>query len=153
MIDLVAEMLKAGIIDVGGIFKKNIDNPRVQTKEGSMEFVVVPANESGINQDITFSQKDVNQIVLAKAAIHTGFKILFKNYNIKREDIHILFIAGAFGSHINKESARMIGIYPEINLDKIVVVGNAAGTGARMCLVSEKAKFLAEKNVKNYQLS
>jgi uncharacterized 2Fe-2S/4Fe-4S cluster protein (DUF4445 family) len=110
-----------------------------------MELVVVPAGESGTKEDITFSQKDVNQIILAKAAIHTGFRLLFKNLKIRKEDVHTLFVAGAFGSHINKISARMIGIFPEIDLNKIVTVGNAAGTGARMCLVSEKAKILAEE--------
>ncbi|OLS15562.1 MAG: ferredoxin [Promethearchaeota archaeon CR_4] len=145
MIDLVAEMLKAGIIGVGGIFKRDLDNPRIREVENVKEFVVVPASESGTQAEITFSQKDVSQIILAKAAIHTGIKLLFKRQNIKKEDVAVLFVAGAFGSHINKESARMIGIFPEIDLDKIVFVGNAAGTGARMCLVSESEKVLAEE--------
>ncbi len=152
MIDIVAEMMKVGLIDVGGIFnRKFLNNRRVREKEDSIEFIVVPAKESGTKEDITFSQKDVTQIVLAKAAIHSGFKLLLKNFKITKEDVHTLFVAGAFGSHINKESARMIGIFPEFALDKIIVVGNAAGTGARMCLVSETAKALAEKISKTTQ--
>lgn len=145
MIDLVAEMLKVGIIDVGGIFNQNISNPRIREKDGMKEFVVVPVNDSAIKEDITFSFKDVNQVVLAKAAIQTGFKILLQAMNIDKSDIETLFVAGAFGSYINKESARMIGIFPEIDLSKIKVIGNAAGTGARMCLVSESAKKIAEE--------
>ncbi|HMF30942.1 MAG TPA: ASKHA domain-containing protein [Candidatus Lokiarchaeia archaeon] len=151
MIDLVAEMLKAGIIDVGGIINQNLVHPRVREKDGLFEYVVVPASESGTQEDITFTQRDVSQIVLAKAAIHSGFKLLFKRFNLKNEDIQTLYVAGAFGSHINKESARMIGIFPEIDLNKIIVVGNAAGTGARMCLVSEKAEILAEQLSKTVQ--
>ena len=104
----------------------------------------VTTDKTANKREITFSQKDVTQIILAKAAMHTGVKLLLKNSNIKKEDIKKMFIAGAFGSHIDKVSARMIGIFPEIDLDKIVVVGNAAGTGARMCLVSKKAKEIAE---------
>lgn len=150
MIDLTAEMLKTGIIDVGGIINRTLNNLRIRKNEESiMEFVVIPSDETENTREITFSQKDVSQIILAKAAMHTGIKLLLKNYNIKKEDIHKVYLAGAFGSHINKESARMIGIFPEIDLEKVVVVGNAAGTGARMCLVSEEAKRIVKDISKN----
>lgn len=156
MIDLVAEMIKTGIIDVGGIFNRNLNNPRIRMNEDSvMEFIVVPSSETANKVKIIFSQKDITQIILAKAAMHTGVKLLLKNYNIEKDDIQKVFLAGAFGSHINKESARMIGVFPEINLDKIVAVGNAAGTGARMCLVSKKAKEIADmisKKVNYFEL-
>lgn len=156
MIDLVAEMIKTGIIDVGGIFNRNLNNPRIRMNEDSvMEFIVVPSSETANKVEITFSQKDIIQIILAKAAMHTGVKLLLKNYNIEKDDIQKVFLAGAFGSHINKESARMIGIFPEINLDKVVAVGNAAGTGARMCLVSKKAMEIADmisKKVNYFEL-
>ena len=146
MIDLTAEMVKTGIIDVSGIFNRSLQNPRIRKNEESiMEFVVVPSDETKNTREIIFSQKDISQIILAKAAMHSGVKLLLKNYNIKKEDIHKVYLAGAFGSHINKESARMIGIFPEIDLEKIIIVGNAAGTGARMCLVSEEAKRIANE--------
>lgn len=150
MIDLTAEMVKTGIIDVGGIINRTLHNPRIRKNEESIvEFVVVPSDETRNTREITFSQKDISQIILAKAAMHTGIKLLIKNYNIKKEDIHKVYLAGAFGSHINKESARMIGIFPEIDLEKVFVVGNAAGTGARMCLVSEEAKRIVREISKN----
>lgn len=146
MIDLVAEMIKNGIVDVGGIINQKINNPLLRmNSESSMEYVVVSASESGINEEITFSQKDVTQIILAKAAMFTGIKLLLKNSQLKKEDIKTVFLAGAFGSHINKESARIIGIFPEVDLEKVEVVGNAAGTGARMCLASDKSKDEAEE--------
>jgi len=146
MIDLVAEMIRTGIIDVGGIFNRELNNPRVRMNEEKvMEYIVVPSDQTANKRDIIFSQKDVTQIILAKAAMHTGVKLLLKNSNIKKEAIQNVFLAGAFGSHINKVSARMIGIFPEIDLDKIIAVGNAAGTGARMCLVSKEAKESSNK--------
>ncbi len=152
MIDLVAEMLRVGIIDVGGIIKKDLNNPQIRKNENSsMEYVVVPATNTANNKDITFSQQDINQIILAKAAIHTGIKLLLKNYPLSMESIREVFIAGAFGSHINKESARVIGLFPEIDLDKITVIGNAAGTGSRMALVSNATKEISEEISKKVQ--
>ncbi len=146
MIDLVAEMLRVGIIDVGGIIKRDLNNPRIRMNENSvMEYLIVPASESGNNQDITFSQQDVNQIILAKAAIHTGIKLLLKNYPLEMKSIEIVFLAGAFGSHINKESARTIGLLPEFDINKIQVIGNAAGTGSRIALVSDREKTTSER--------
>ncbi|MHA1694062.1 MAG: ASKHA domain-containing protein [Candidatus Helarchaeota archaeon] len=154
MIDLVAEMLKVGIINIDGIFNKNVENWRIIQDKDGYEYIIV-SNDNENKKQITFSQKDVNQILLAKAAIHTGIKILMKQYGISKEDIQQFYIAGAFGSHINKESARIIGLFPEINLNKIKFVGNAAGTGARMCLLSKKMKKEAEiiaKSVKYIEL-
>ena len=145
MIDLVSEMIKNGIIDVGGIISQKISNPLLRmNSESSMEYIVVNASESGNNEDITFSQKDVIQIILAKAAMFTGIKLLLKNSQLDKEDIKKIYLAGAFGSHINKESAQIIGIFPEVDLEKVEVVGNAAGTGARMCLTSGQSKVNAE---------
>lgn len=144
MIDLLAEMLNAGIVDIRGAFNKKLENPRVRSGDNGMELLIVPANESGTQNDIVFTQKDVRQITLAKAAMNSGITILMQKYDINKDKIKRLFIAGAFGSHINKESARTIGIFPEVNLEIITPIGNAAGTGARMCLVSSEAKKMAE---------
>jgi uncharacterized 2Fe-2S/4Fe-4S cluster protein (DUF4445 family) len=143
-VDLPAEMLKAGLIDVRGKFNKSIKYERIRQGEDSWELVVAPSGESETQEDITFSQKDIQQLILAKAAMQTGVLTLLRTLNIPKEKVKHLFIAGAFGSHINKESARIIGIIPEILLHNIQSVGNAAGTGARMCLVSKQAKKTAE---------
>ncbi len=143
-VDLVGEMLKAGMLDVSGKFNKKIAHERIREGQDGWELVVAPANESETQDDITFSQKDVRQIVMAKAAMQTGVLTLLRRLEIPKEKIKHLYIAGAFGSHINKESARVIGIIPEINLDTVETIGNAAGTGARMCLVSKYAKKLVE---------
>jgi len=64
---------------------------------------------------------------------------------VKESDIDVLFIAGAFGSYIDPKSARIIGMYPEIPLNKVRIVGNAAGTGARMALASKTIRRKAEE--------
>ncbi|NVM01698.1 MAG: DUF4445 domain-containing protein [Candidatus Helarchaeota archaeon] len=145
MVDLLAEMLKSGIIDVTGKFNKKFKDPKIRAVDQILELIVAPKEESGIDEDIIFSQTDVRQIILAKAAMRTGIEILLKNYGLKIENVEKLFIAGAFGNYIDKVNARIIGMFPEIDLNKVIYVGNAAGTGARMCLVSKNAKKIVEE--------
>ncbi len=146
MVDLLASMLESSIINVRGAFNKNAKLQGVRVNDdGMMELLVVPKKEAAIQDDITFSQADVRQIILAKAAMRTGIEILLKKYPINKNEIENLFIAGAFGNYIDKKNARFIGIFPEINLNKVTYVGNAAGTGARMCLVSKEAKKIVEE--------
>ncbi|MEM2307118.1 MAG: ATP-binding protein, partial [Candidatus Bathyarchaeia archaeon] len=145
IIDAVAEMLKAGIIDVSGAFNNNINSVRVRRGEDGFEFVLAWSDETAIGKDIVVTQRDIREVQLAKAAIHTGCTILMRKMGVSEEDIDILFIAGAFGSYINPESARTIGMYPEIPLSKVRIVGNAAGTGARMALTSKSVRLRAEE--------
>ncbi|MFX0138887.1 MAG: ASKHA domain-containing protein, partial [Candidatus Hodarchaeota archaeon] len=145
MVDLLAEMLKSSIIDVTGKFNKKIKDPKIRAVDQILELIVAPKEKSGTDEDIIFSQTDVRQIILAKAAMRTGIEILLKNYGLKIEEVEKLFIAGAFGNYIDKGNARIIGMYPEIDLNKVIYVGNAAGTGARMCLVSKNAKKIVEE--------
>ncbi|MHA1310955.1 MAG: ASKHA domain-containing protein [Candidatus Helarchaeota archaeon] len=145
IVDIPAEMLKSKIIDVKGKMNYNLDSPRLRKGEKYYEYVLVWGKNSAFNKDIVITQKDIREISLAKAAIHTGTTILLQEFGINESDIDKLFIAGAFGTHINIENARFIGMFPEIPTSKIKTVGNAAGTGARMCLVSKEMRNIIEK--------
>jgi uncharacterized 2Fe-2S/4Fe-4S cluster protein (DUF4445 family) len=98
---------------------------------------------------IFLTQKDIRQIQLAKAAIRAGIELLIKHAGTNIENIQQLLLAGAFGNYIQKKSAVRIGLLPSIPLEKIRFVGNAAGSGARMALISQNtrktAKITAEK--------
>jgi uncharacterized 2Fe-2S/4Fe-4S cluster protein (DUF4445 family) len=156
IVDIPAEMLKAGIIDVTGKMNKDLNSPRLRDKEGALEFVLAWKDETSTGGDIVITQRDLREIQLAKAAMHTGAATLMKEARVTEKDIDVVFIAGAFGSYIDPEKARIIGMYPEIPLKKVKVVGNAAGTGARMALVSKTARKTAEeisKKVKYIELA
>jgi len=93
---------------------------------------------------------------LAKAAIFAGIKILLKEINISQEDIQKILLAGAFGNFIDKKSAIRIGLIPYLPLEKIESVGNAAGRGAEITLLSEKTREICEKiskDIKYIELS
>jgi uncharacterized 2Fe-2S/4Fe-4S cluster protein (DUF4445 family) len=145
IIDAVAEALKAGVIDTSGrMILQN--HRRVKGDGASREFVLVFKEDTSTGkEDIVLTQDDVREIQKAKAAMYGGYKTLLRLSNFKKEDLNEIIIAGAFGNYIDPESARTIGMIPEIPLDKISFLGNTAGSGARMCLKSMDARIEAQK--------
>jgi len=145
IVDIVAEMLKAGIIDTSGRIRDDVDSPRVRESSGMMEYVIAWGDETATGREITITQSDIREIQKAKSAMFTGASILMKRLRITPEDITRVFIAGAFGTYIDPLNAITIGMLPEFPLETIKQVGNAAGTGARMALLSREARQTARK--------
>ncbi|MDR3602660.1 MAG: ASKHA domain-containing protein [Desulfosporosinus sp.] len=134
IIDIIAEMFKSGIIDTSGKFNMQLSSPRIRRDaHNKPEYVLVWAEETSIGSDITVTQGDVRAIQLAKAALYVGAKILMQKWGTNQVDS--VTLAGAFGSYINKESALVIGLFPDCDLAKVVAVGNAAGDGAKLALL------------------
>src|SRR5215216_4552154 len=139
IIDAVAELFRAGIVDSRGKFKKGLESKRVREGENGWEYVIVWAEETSIGRDIPMTQQDVRQIQLAKAALFTAARTLLKRSGLQSPDKIIL--AGGFGSYIDKEKAMLIGLIPDCALENVYAVGNAAGDGARIALLNvEKRK-------------
>jgi uncharacterized 2Fe-2S/4Fe-4S cluster protein (DUF4445 family) len=139
MIDALAEMLRTGIIDEKGRIQK-ISHPRIRKNSGPIEYVLVWKDETAIDQDITLTQKDIRELQKAKAAITAGASILFQTINLAPENILKAYIAGAFGSYLNQQNAKKIGLLPDIDDSKCIEVGNSAGAGAQMALISVDAR-------------
>jgi uncharacterized 2Fe-2S/4Fe-4S cluster protein (DUF4445 family) len=159
LVEAPAELLKAGVIDTTGRFNKEMTQKtkRVRkTPEGWLEFVIASKDESATDSDITITQADIRELQKAKAAIRAGAEVLLRRMNLTKDDITTLYVAGAFGNYIDAESARTIGLYPELPLNLIRFVGNTAGTGSRMCLVSNLMREYAEEisnHVRYYELA
>ncbi|MBS7655924.1 DUF4445 domain-containing protein [Candidatus Bathyarchaeota archaeon] len=147
IVDAIAEMLKAKIIDFNGKIKTEIKHPRIKRNNNTIEYVIAWKEETTVNKDITITQKDIFEIQLAKAAIYTGLSILMNKFNVKPEELSKVFIAGAFGLYLNPESAKIIGMIPDIALNKIIFAGNTAGSGARIALTSRRIREEANKLV------
>jgi len=137
IIDAVAEMFRTGVILKNGNINMNIQSPRVRKGDDGSEFVIAWAKETSIGRDITMSIKDVRAVQLAKGALYSGAKLMMKRLGVTKLDRVIL--AGAFGSYIDKESAMLIGMFPDCEMENVYAVGNAAGDGARIALLN-KAK-------------
>lgn len=144
IIDAVAEMFKAEIIQPNGRFNKNLNSPRIRRgADGKMEYVLAWSAETVIGQDVTITQKDIRAVQLAKAALYAGAKILMQKRGVDKIDRVVL--AGAFGSYINKESALVIGMFPDCALENVTAVGNAAGEGAKLALLDLSKRAAARE--------
>ena len=89
-------------------------------------------------QPVYMNQKDIREFQLAKGAIVAGIEILLRTYGAKAEDIDEVFLAGAFGNYLSNKSACKVGLIPQELEEKISGIGNAAGVGAKLSLLSEK---------------
>jgi uncharacterized 2Fe-2S/4Fe-4S cluster protein (DUF4445 family) len=144
LIDLLSEMLKTGIMDSSGRIIDRNSNSRIRKQDGVSEYVVAWRRDTGIDSDIVITQLDVRELQKGKAAIFSGSRMLMKKMGVSPGDFKKIYMAGAFGTYINRESALNIGMIPEFSLQDIEQVGNAAGTGARMALLSRKARWEAQ---------
>jgi uncharacterized 2Fe-2S/4Fe-4S cluster protein (DUF4445 family) len=146
IVDAVAELFKNRLIDASG--KINVSSKDDRTRKGKRglpEFVLATASESGTGEEITITQHDIQEIQLAKAAIFTGVSILMKKLRLRASEIDRVYAAGAFGTYVDAASAIAIGMYPDVSVERISFIGNAAGSGARMCLKSTKMRDLADE--------
>jgi uncharacterized 2Fe-2S/4Fe-4S cluster protein (DUF4445 family) len=151
IVDATAEMLKAGLVSNTGRFNKKLDTPRLRSSEKSAEFVIAWKDEASIETDIAVTQSDIREIQLAKAAIYTGASILMRQMQVNCGKVRKIFLAGAFGNYVDPRSARIIGMYAEVPLERVQFVGNTAGSGARMALLSVDARETAEEIAKRVE--
>jgi len=146
IVDAISEMFKAEILDPSGRIAISSKDRRVRKgPDGPGEYVLAVANETATGEDLTITQHDVQEIQLAKAAIFTGVSILMKKLKLECSDLSRVYAAGAFGTYVDASSAIAIGMYPDVPVDRIRFIGNAAGSGARMCLRSTKMRDLADR--------
>ncbi|MDH5638882.1 MAG: ATP-binding protein, partial [Nitrospinota bacterium] len=145
IIDVVSEMFRTGIIDRGGRFSKHAPSERIRKdpESGMPEYVLAFKAETSIGKDIVVTQGDVRAIQLAVGSIYAGAVIMMKEHGVEKVDKVVL--AGAFGSHLNQFSCLLMGMFPDVPLDKILSVGNAAGDGARLCLVNKDKRKEADE--------
>jgi len=119
-------------------------------------FIITKAGEHGAERDVIFTQQDIREFQLAKGAIRAGEMVLQQQLGYEDEELDAVLLAGAFGTFINLENARDVNLVPDIPLDRLQSVGNAAGVGARLALISTKERLAAEKigrGTKHIQLS
>jgi uncharacterized 2Fe-2S/4Fe-4S cluster protein (DUF4445 family) len=143
ILDVMAEMIAAGVMNTRG--KLLLDHPLVRETERDVGFLLMPAESTGHNQDITVIQKDVGEIQLAKGAIRAGIEILLEAADLVYDAIEEFVVAGAFGTYLDIHSAIQIGMFPRIPVGRFRQVGNAAGTGARQMLISSKRRQMTEE--------
>jgi uncharacterized 2Fe-2S/4Fe-4S cluster protein (DUF4445 family) len=142
-IDLLAELLSAGVIDKSGKIKI-IDHPRIRESEYGREFIVVFKDDSATGLDIVITECDIDNLKRAKAAIYSASSVLLRHMNLDFSAVKKIFIAGGFGVYLDAENAVKIGLLPDIEKSKFIFVGNTSLAGARQMLLSYQAMTQAQ---------
>ena len=142
ILDAMAQLYLAGVINESG--RMVDEHPRVRTRKEQLEFVLLDEKERDGHPAITITQEDIRELQLAKAAIRTGIQVLLETKGFSEEEVRQVIIAGAFGSYIDVSSATTIGMLPALPLDRFQQVGNAAGMGAKLALISLSQRAQAQ---------
>lgn len=156
IVDLLAQMLLSGWIDRRGRLQPDASDRiiRVDISEDGeprsmLAVVYTPAAESASGEDLYFTQKDITDFTASKAAAHTMVASLLRESGLSIHDIDTIYLAGAFGKHMDRESAITIGMYPDIPRERFVPVGNSSLQGAEDFLLgrfsADDANEIAER--------
>jgi uncharacterized 2Fe-2S/4Fe-4S cluster protein (DUF4445 family) len=136
MIDLISELLNAGIIDRRGKFHADLDHPRIQKIKDEPVYLLVPADQTPMEEDIVFAESDIKNLIYSKGAVYAGFTTLLNEAGLDFSMVDRMIIAGGFGQYLNIEKAVAIGLLPDIERSKFTYVGNTSIVGAYMALLS-----------------
>ncbi len=159
LIDAVAVLLDLGVIDATGRFVDRQSLPehlpesirsRVLEHDGQPAFCLT-FDAQNSRPGVILTQRDVREVQLAKAALRAGIRILLSQFDMTDLNVDRILLAGAFGNYIRPRSAVRIGLLPNVPLDRIRSVGNAAVMGARMLLISDEGRERAAKLARGMQ--
>ncbi len=139
IVDALGQLHLAGVLSQNGRIEPG-SHPHVREVDGRREFVLVEGDPETGRRPIAVTQEDVREILLAKAAIQSGIEVLLADTGIGAHQLERVVIAGAFGSYLDVENAIASGMLPRIPLERFRQVGNAAGMGAKLTLVSAAAR-------------
>ncbi len=137
IIDLLANLLRTGWMDQAGKFQRGRSSPSVFVEGRKAYYVLAEAEQSGTGKRIAISETDVENVIRAKAAIYAACSLLLERVGLSVADLHNVFIGGGFGRFLDLEKAILIGLLPELPLERFHYIGNSSLTGSALCLVSE----------------
>lgn len=144
MIDAISELFFTGIIDQRGKLARDISTDRIRTGDEGPEFVLY----RGERKDIVLTEVDIENVIRAKAALYAGVSVLLKEVGLSLDILERIYIAGGFGNYLDVDKAIMIGMLPDLPLEKFSFIGNTSIAGAYLCLLSEKMRREAEETAK-----
>lgn len=136
MISLLANLYLTGWIDQAGKLNRSRKSPVIQIDGKRMSYVILPADQSGMNKAITISESDIENLIRAKAAIYSAIRLLLQHVDIEMEKIHTIYIAGGFGRFLDLDQAITIGLIPDLPREKYRYIGNSSLMGAYLALIS-----------------
>ncbi len=143
LIDIVAQLRLVGLLDDGGKMTSREDAEAAGHPLAGQLIVRDEVKAFVLTGDVVLTQTDVRALQFAKGAISTGIETAMRALNLTSADLDEVMLAGSFGSYINPQSARVIGLVPPVPVEKIKAVGNTASEGAKMALMSFREREVA----------
>ncbi|MGD9034217.1 MAG: ASKHA domain-containing protein [Desulfobacteraceae bacterium] len=140
LIDLMAQLFLAGMIDLRGKYVQSNCGKRLKQVDGVNHFVLVFPQDSATGKALTLSQPDIDALIRSKAAMYTILTTITRMINVSIKDIRNFYIAGTFGSYIDPRSAITLGMIPDLALETYKPLGNTSLSGAGLALLSAKAR-------------
>jgi uncharacterized 2Fe-2S/4Fe-4S cluster protein (DUF4445 family) len=138
MIDLISEMLLAGIIQPNGRIQTDLNHPRIIKDDGEAAYIVAFASDTSVDRDIIFTESDIDNIIRSKGAVYAGFTVLLNQAGLTFDMIDRIIITGGFGQFLDIDKSVIIGLLPDIERNKFSYMGNSSIAGAYMALLSDK---------------
>jgi uncharacterized 2Fe-2S/4Fe-4S cluster protein (DUF4445 family) len=145
LIDGLAKLRYAGIIDRSGKFNQSVQTARLRRTEEDWEFVLAWAHESELEKDIVLTESDIKNIIRAKGAIYSAIRTMLKMMELDGFDIDKIIIAGGFGNYLNIGDSVQIGLLPDLPIEKYIFLGNSSVKGSRIALLSKEALLEADE--------
>jgi uncharacterized 2Fe-2S/4Fe-4S cluster protein (DUF4445 family) len=151
LISAVAELLEAGLLDSSGrlVDPDEVTNSELKKRFFKLDKFMAFRLTAGGNEEVYISQKDIRELQLAKGAIRTGIDMLLDETGVEVQALKKIRLAGNFGSGVDIGKTIRIGLIPEVDVEKVDVVGNAALRGASLVLVSREYRQKAASIYKN----
>ena len=150
LIELVAELFLAGIVDIRGKLRRDSGSgsearrhfvrSRLVKEVDGLSFIVVPAEAAGHGMPVTLAQVDLDAMMRSKAAMYAILTTLVGQVGVEFTDLDTIYVAGAFGKHIDPRAAITLGMLPDLPLSTFQPIGNSSLSGAELVLLSERAR-------------
>lgn len=136
LISVLSELLSACVIDRNGKFVRSLSSDRIREGRFGYEYVLAWAEDSDTGHDIVITEVDIENLIRAKGALFAGCLTLLESLDLSFDDLDRVIIAGAFGRYINLEKGKLIGLFPDIPVERFHFLGNGSLLGARLVCLS-----------------
>lgn len=156
LINTVAGLFEMGVLEANGRYNRNLSTKRLREGEDGYEYVLSWAEETEIGRDIVLTEVDVDNFIRAKGAMYAGYLTLLEAVGLSIQDLERVIIAGGFGRFVHLEKAIMIGLLPEMDLDRFTFIGNGSLLGAKLnCLSNNLRQDVTQvvNQITNFELS
>ncbi len=134
LINIVAGLFLAGVLQPNGKYSTDLKIPRLREGDEGLEYVLVWAKDADGEQDITLTEVDLDNLMRAKSAVYSGIRVLLSDAGMEPSMLEQVIIAGSFGQSLDIERAVIIGLLPDLPIERFTFIGNGSLMGARLAL-------------------